>query len=167
MRAISVLAGAIIAALMVCGGAIAVNPDKPTKESRVTLDSFTLSPVVKYADNNFWCEFNNYGAYFSNYVGLCPYQDYVATVHWKKVPHALFYDVCTAAAFRGSGPGWACYAGDSETLSKTFDSAAMFLNSFQGTTQMWMVKACEQPVGPGFKECSESNIVTAEIPWTG
>jgi hypothetical protein len=167
MRATGVVLGVLIAALMVCAGAAAAKPEKSTKATTVTLDSFTLSPQVKYADNNFWCEFNNYGAYFSNYVGLCPYQDYVATVHWKKVLHALYYNVCQAASFRGSGPGWACYAGDQTTLSKTFDSAAMFLNSSQGTTQMWMVEACEQPVGPGFKECSESNVVTAEIPWTG
>jgi hypothetical protein len=173
MRAISVLLGTVIAALMVCGGATAAKPEQPTKPTTATLDSFTLSPEVKYADNSFWCEFNNYGAYFSDYVGLCPYQDFVATVHWKKVPHAANYNVCRTAAFHGSGPGWACWtveatkAGDPETLSKTFDSAEMFLNSFQGTSQLWMVEACEEPVGPGFKECSESNTVTAEIPWTG
>jgi hypothetical protein len=137
------------------------------------LDTFTLSPDVGYDQNNFWCEFNNYGSFFANYSGQCPYQNYVATVHWKKVPNVTEYDICVKPAFRGSGPGFVCFviqppkSGSPAALSMTFDSAAMFLNAYQGTTQVWMVKACNFDPAPPFGSCSESNTVSAEIPWTG
>jgi hypothetical protein len=137
------------------------------------LDSFTLSPVVNYDSSNFWCESNQYGSVFSNYTGLCPYESYVATVHWKKVPNVTEYDVCLRSTFQGTGPGFACFvvnppkSGSPASLSMTFDSAVMFLNAYQGTTQAWMVRACNFDPAPPFGSCSDSNTVSADIPWTG
>jgi hypothetical protein len=165
----------IIVALVLAGAASAARPPKDPppapKATSLTLDSFVLSPEVKYETDNFWCEFNNYGSYFSNYDGRCPYQDYVASLHWKKVQNVTEYDVCLTSVFRDYSPGFACWtvypskAGNPASLSMTFDSAAMFLNSVQGTTQIWMVKACNYEFPGG--SCSESNTVSADIPWTG
>jgi hypothetical protein len=166
----------IVAALALAGAATAAqqstSPPTTPKATSLTLDSFTLSPDVKYLTNNFWCEYNNYGLYFSNYDGRCPYQDYVASLHWKKVRNITEYDICLKPVFRDYSPGFACSimqppkAGNPASLSMTFDSDVMFLNSVQGTTQVWMVKACNY-VMPGVGSCSESNTVSADIPWTG
>jgi hypothetical protein len=138
------------------------------------LDSFTLSPEVSYDPIDFWCTSHDYNVFFNYTVGApCPYQNYVATVHWKKVPNVTEYDVCVRPTFQGEGPGFACYtvqppkSGSPAALSMTFDSAAMFLNAYQGTTQVWMVKACNFDPAPPFGSCSESITVSAEIPWTG
>jgi hypothetical protein len=166
----------IIAASMLAGTAVAAPTHRTSsriKESTLTLDDFALSPTVQYSTDGFWCSFNDYGAYFANYTGQCPYQDYVASLHWKKVQDATEYDVCLESVFQSFTPGFACWvmpamkAGNPASLSMTFDSAAMLLNSFQGATQVWMVKACAfDPVthtGP----CTESNTVEVVIPWTG
>ena len=58
-------------------------------------------------------------------------------------------------------------SGSPASLSMTFDSAAMFLNAFQATTQVWMVEACNFDPVTHAGSCSESNPVSAEIPWTG
>ncbi len=168
---------AVIAALTIsCAAAANAATTAPTSTPRattLTLDSFTLSPAVSYATDNFWCSFNDYGAYFGNYTGLCPYQDYVASVHWKKVPNVTEYDICVQPVFRDYSPGFSCFvqeppkSGSPAALSMTFDSAKMFLNAYQATTQVWMVRACNYDPAPPFGSCSESNTVSAEIPWTG
>jgi hypothetical protein len=167
----------VIAALGLAGSAAAVPPTSyppPTpRATTLSLDSFTLSPEVQYSANDFWCTFNDYGSFFANYSGQCPYQDYVASLHWKKVPNVTEYDVCLKPVFRDYSPGFFCTveeppkAGNPASLSMTFDSAGMFLNSFQGTTQVWMVEACNYDPVTHAGSCSESNTVTVEIPWTG
>ena len=169
----------LFVASILAGNAAAEGPGASSRmqsaprATTVFLDSFTLSPTVNYDPDNFWCSFNDYGSFFSNYTGQCPYQDYVATVHWKKVPNVTEYDICVAPVFRDSGPGFACYvmqppkSGNPASLSMTFDSAAMFLNAYQGTTQLWMVRACTYDPSPPIGSCSDSNVVSAEIPWTG
>jgi len=145
----------------------------PPKEPALFLDSFTLDPTVQYATNNFWCEFNDYAAFFSNYTGQCPYQHFIAAVHWKKAAAATEYDVCLETVFQSSSPGPQCWvlpapkSGSPAALSMTFDSASMFLNDFQGTTQIWFVKACALDPSTGEPACSVSNAVWADIPWTG
>jgi hypothetical protein len=167
----------VIAALGLAGVASAAgqtpDPSATPKATTLVLDSFALSPDVQYSGNDFWCSSNDYGAFFATYVGQCPYQDYVASVHWKKVQNVTEYDICVKPVFQDSSPGFACYvvqptkAGNPASLSMTFDSAAMFLNSFEGTTQVWMVKACNVDPTTQVGTCSESNTVSAEIPWTG
>jgi hypothetical protein len=167
----------VIAALGLAGVTAAagqtLDPSSMPRATTLTLDSFVLSPDVQYVANGFWCSFNNYGAYFANYSGPCPYQDYVASVHWKKVPNVTEYDICLKPVFRDYTPGFACYvqqpgnAGNPASLSMTFDSAAMSLNAFQGTTQVWMVRACNYDPVTLTGSCSESNTVSADIPWTG
>src|SRR5439155_17629143 len=149
------------------------DPPSTPRATTLTLDSFALSSEIQYATNDFWCSFNDYGAYFGNYVvGQCPYQDYVASVHWKKIPNVTEYDVCLKPVFRDYSPGFACYvappakSGSPASLSMTFDSAAMFLNAFQATTQVWMVEACNFDPVTHAGSCSESNTVSAEIPST-
>jgi hypothetical protein len=145
------------------------------RPTTVSLDSFTLSTEVNYDTSEFsWCTTHGYKAFFDYSDGApCPYQNYAATVHWKRVPNVTEYDVCVRSTFQGEGPGFACYtvqppkSGSPAALSMTFDSAAMFLNAYQGTTQVWMVRACNFDPAPPFGSCSESNTVSAEIPWTG
>lgn len=151
-------------------------PPPTPRPTTLYLDRFVLSSQVHYSESNFWCEFYGYAAHFSNYTGLCPYQDFIATVHWKKVQQITEYDICYQAkpVFSVSPVvGWSCYgmdptkSGSPDTLSMTFDSAAMPLNSHQGTDQMWMVKTCNLDPVTSDGGCAESNIVTAEVPWTG
>jgi hypothetical protein len=167
----------LIAALGVAAGTAAADPTlapgSAPKAPTLTLDSFTLGPVAYTADD-FWCTFNDYGAYFSNYVsGQCPYQNYVATLHWKKSPGATEYDVCVKPVFRDYTPGFACWSipapksGSPAALSMTFDSTVQSLNTFQGTTQVWMVQACDFDPSTNTGPCSQSNTVSADIPWTG
>jgi hypothetical protein len=145
----------------------------PPKEPTLFLDSFTLDPTVQYATDNFWCEFDNYGSFFSNYTGQCPYQNFTASVHWKKSAAATEYDVCLETVFQSSSPGPQCWilpapkSGSPAALSMTFDSARMSLNDFQGTTQIWFVKACAVASSTLQQTCSVSNSVSADIPWTG
>jgi hypothetical protein len=171
-----ILIVSVIAALGLAGGAAAAGPTSdppPTpRATTLTLVSFALSPDVQYSSEVFWCSVYDYGAYFANYVGgQCPYQDYVATVHWKKIPQATEYDICVKPVFGDYSPGFACYiaepakSGSPAALSMTFDSATMFLNAFQATTQVWMVKACNFDPITHAGSCSESNTVSAEIPW--
>jgi hypothetical protein len=173
-----ILLVSVIAALSLAGGTAHAgqtsHPSSTPRATTLTLDSFVLSPDVQYSSEDFWCSFNDYGAYFANYVGgQCPYQDYVATVHWKKIPQATEYDICLKPVFGDYSPGFACYiaeptkSGGPAALTMTFDSATMFLNAFQATTQVWMVKACDIDPVTNAGSCSESNTVSAEIPWTG
>jgi hypothetical protein len=167
----------VITALGFAGSAMAAgqtsHPPATPRATTLTLDSFALSPDVQYASNNFWCSFNNYGAYFDNYTGACPYQDYAASLHWKKVPNVTEYDVCVKPVFHDYSPGFFCFvvqpptAGSPAALSMTFDSAAMFLNAFQGTTQVWVVESCNYDPVTSAGSCGESNTVSVEIPWTG
>jgi hypothetical protein len=166
----------VIAALGLAASAAASPASDPQSAPRATtlsLDSFTLSPDVTYSENNFWCEFNDYGTYFAGYTGLCPSQAYVATVHWKKVPNVTEYYVCVEPVFHDYSPGFSCYvalpprSGNPASLSMTFDSAAQFLNAFQGTTQVWMVETCNSDPVTNESLCTESNTVSSEIPWTG
>jgi len=170
---IGVAVVSLIGVLAFVGSAAADRPapDAPPRATTVTLDSFVLSPVVQYASNNFWCEAENYGAYFSNYTGACAYQDYVATIHWKKAPTATAYYACVTTSFHDYNVGFACYgmvapkAANPDSLSYTFDSAAMHLNATQGITVSWMVTACagDWPL----TYCSESDMVSETMPWTG
>src|SRR5690348_6495177 len=140
-------------ALVCAGGAAAAHRSQPSqrvpKATTLALDDFTLAPDAVAGTDDFWCTFNDYGAFFSDYTGQCPTRDYVASVHWKKVPNANHYDVCIEPAFQDYTPGFACYgvdpakAGNPASLSMTFDSAAMSLNAVEGTTQTWLVRACD------------------------
>jgi hypothetical protein len=49
----------------------------------------------------------------------------------------------------------------------TFDSASMFLNAVEGTTQTWLVRACNLDPVTHSGPCSESNAVSADVPWAG
>jgi hypothetical protein len=153
--------------------AFAAPPSSTPKESIVSLDAVAIDPVVDYSKGGFWCSFNDYGAVFGNYTGQCPAQEYVAVVHWKKVPGVAEYDICVKPVFRDYSPGFACYvvdppkAGNPASLTMTFDSATMFLNSFQGTTQVFVVRACTVDPVSQASVCSQSNEVSFEIPWTG
>lgn len=164
---------ATVAALIGSGAAAADPPARTTvRATTAYLDSFVLSPTVQYPSDTFWCEFNNYAASFSNYDGRCPTQDFVATLHWKKIPNVTEYDVCLEPSFGSYTPGFACQvvspptAGNPASLSYTFDSARDNLNATQGTTQTFMVVACNLDAN-GLGPCSESDTVSAVIPWTG
>jgi hypothetical protein len=165
----------VTALVLLAAGArgAAAAPSPIPRSTTVTLDTVAISTQVHSAAGNFWCSSNDYGAIFANYTGQCPYQDFVASVHWKKVPNVTEYDVCLRALFQGSGPGFACWtipapkAGNPATLSTTFDSAGMSLNAFQGTTQLFMVKACNLDPVTHQGMCSESEPVSFDIPWTG
>jgi hypothetical protein len=143
------------------------------KATTLVLDSFTLSPDATNSTDTFWCSFNDYGAFFANYSGQCPTRDYVASVHWKKAAGATEYQVCLEPSFHDYTPGFACWvveasnAGNPASLTMTFDSASMFLNAVEGTTQTWLVRACNLDPVTNSGPCSESNTVTADIPWTG
>jgi hypothetical protein len=171
-----ILLVSVIAALGLAAGAPAspsTDPQSVPRATTLSLDSFTLSSDVTYSTNDFWCAFNDYGSFFDNYIGLCPSQAYVAVMHWKKVPHITEYDVCVKPVFRDYTPGFSCFVllppngGSPAALSMTFDSAAQFLNDFQGTTQVWMVKTCSSDPVTNASLCTESNTVSAEILWSG
>jgi hypothetical protein len=166
-----VLVVTLIAGVVLLGAAAANGAPAAPRTTTLFLDDFTLDPTVQYASDTFWCDFNNYGAVFSDYAGRCPYQDFTATLHWKKSPGATEYDVCLEPVFSSYTPGFACYvmpaakSGSPTAQSMSFDSASMDLNAFQGTTQVWVVHACS---GTGLTQtCSDSNPVFAAIPWTG
>jgi hypothetical protein len=178
----SLIAATALAALLSASPVVASPPgtQPAPRATTLKLDSFTLLPGVTYASNNFWCEYHNYGLYFSNYTGQCPLQNFVATMHWKKVPNVTEYDVCedvVALSDPDHSRGANCWvikpppmSGSPASLSMMFDSATEYLNTAQGTTHLWWVHACNYvwidgsiPYGP----CTDSNIVTAEIPWTG
>jgi hypothetical protein len=178
----SLIAATALAALLSASPVVASPPgtQPAPRATTLKLDSFTLLPGVTYASNNFWCEYHNYGLYFPNYTGQCPLQNFVATMHWKKVPNVTEYDVCedvVALSDPDHSRGANCWvikpppmSGSAASLSMMFDSTTEYLNTAQGTTHLWWVHACNYvwidgsiPYGP----CTDSNIVTAEIPWTG
>jgi hypothetical protein len=174
MRAI--VLSATIVLVLVSSTAIArgtsSSPSAP-KATTLILDSFTLSAETTYTTDDFWCSFNNYAAFFPSYTGQCPSNDYVASLHWKKVASATEYDVCLESFFRDRTPGFACWiieapkSGSPASLTMTFDSAAMSLNAYQGTTQVWIVQACAYDSVTHTGPCSQSNTVAQDIPWTG
>jgi len=164
---------ALIASFVLLGVAAANSGAATLKTTTLFLDDFTLDPTVQFASDNFWCEFNDYGAVFGGYTGQCPYQNFTATLHWRKVQGATEYDVCIEPVFGTYTPGFACYvtpapkSGSPAALSMTFDSATMALNSYQGTTQVWIVRACVVDPTTLQETCTDSNSVAATIPWTG
>src|SRR5438093_4871860 len=67
-----ILLVSVIAAMGLAGGASAAgqtsDPPSTPRATTLTLDSFALASEVQYATNDIWCSFNDYGAYFGNYV---------------------------------------------------------------------------------------------------